>query len=169
MRPKTVHLTMGLSLAVASLLVCTRASAQELQLGSSGSLSSGFEAGGPLALRLARTRLRLGVDARLDESPEDIFEFGALAEVEPHSAFGLDARYARLVGEHFMLDGGVLGMLAPASLYGVGAGLTYRLPISKVAQVTFGPEADFFFLGTDLPAGTVIWQFRFQGGFRVDL
>ena len=78
-------------------------------------------------------------------------------------------RYARKAGEHFIVDAGAIGMLAPASLYGACAGLTYRFPISKKAQVTFGPEADFFFLGSDLPRSLVIWQFRFEGGIRVEL
>ena len=113
--------------------------------------------------------MRLGADLRIDESPEDIFEFGMLAEIEPQSGFGGDIRYARLVGTHFVVDVGFMGILVPSSLYGACAGLTYRLPISKSSQVTFGPEADFFFLGTDLPDNVMLWQMRFQAGFRVDL
>ena len=71
--------------------------------------------------------------------------------------------------QHFVLDAGLLGILAPSSLYGVCAGLTYRLPVSKKSQIELGPEGDFYFLGSDLPDGVVIWQFRLQGGFRVDL
>ena len=108
-------------------------------------------------------------DLRIDESPEDIFEFAMLAEIEPQSGFGGDIRYARMVGEHFVVDAGVMGILVPSSLYGVCAGLTYRLSITKSSQVTFGPEADFFFLGTDLPDNVMLWQMRFQAGFRVDL
>jgi hypothetical protein len=113
--------------------------------------------------------LRIGGDLRIDESPDDILEFALLAEVEPRSGFGADLRYARAAGDHFILDAGLLGILAPASIYGVCAGLTYRLPLSKHAQITLGPEADFYFLGSDLPDGTVIWQMRFQGGLRADL
>jgi hypothetical protein len=111
----------------------------------------------------------LGADIRLDESPKDIFEAGLLAELFPRSGFGADLRYARAASERFVLDAGILGIFAPASLYGVCAGLTYRIPLSKKTQITLGPEGDFFFLGSDLPDGGVLWQVRFQGGVRVDL
>src|SRR5262249_9081487 len=145
------------------------ASAQQYLPGASAGISSGMEGGGQAALRRTRTRLRLGGDLRIDESPEDVFEFGLLAEVEPESGIGADLRYARVVGDRFVLDAGAMAIALPSSLYGACAGLTYRLPISKRSQVTLGPEADFFFLGTDLPDGSVLWQVRFQGGFRVDL
>ncbi len=145
------------------------ASAQEYLIGATGSVSSGMEGGGQLAMRRTRTRLRLGGDLRIDESPEDIFELAMVAEIEPSSGFGGDLRYARRLGTHFLLDAGFLGIVVPSSLYGACAGLTYRLPISKGSEVTFGPEADFFFLGTDLPDNLMLWQLRFQAGFRADL
>jgi hypothetical protein len=145
------------------------ASAQQYLIGGSGAVSSGVEGGSQGALYRTRTRVRLGADLRIDESPDDILEFGLQAEVEPRSGFGADLRYARAASDRFILDAGILGILAPASLYGVCAGLTYRLPLSKRSQITLGPEADFYFLGSDLPDGTVIWQMRFQGGLRVDL
>ncbi len=143
--------------------------AQTYLIGGTGAVSSGIEGGSHGALFRTRTRLRIGGDLRIDESPDDILEFALLAEVEPRSGFGADLRYARAAGDHFILDAGLLGILAPASIYGVCAGLTYRLPLSKHAQITLGPEADFYFLGSDLPDGTVIWQMRFQGGLRADL
>jgi hypothetical protein len=162
----------GLATLLGALIMVTLPSpahAQQYLIGATGSVSSGLEGGGQEAPRRTRSRLRLGGDLRIDESPDDIFEFGVLAEIEPQSGFGGDIRYARLVGTHFVVDAGFMGILAPSSLYGVCAGLTYRLPISKTAQVTFGPEADFFFLGTDLPDNVMLWQMRFQAGFRVDL
>jgi len=143
--------------------------AQQYLIGAEGAVSSGMEGGGGEPMRRTRTRIRLGADLRIDESPDDIFEFGALAEIEPQSAFGGDLRYGRMIGEHFLIDAGFIGILAPSSLYGACAGLTYRLSISKSSQVIFGPEADFFFLGTDLPDNVMLWQLRFEAGFRVDL
>jgi len=146
------------------------ASAQQYLIGADLGVSSGIEGGGAVGgLARARTRLRLGGDLRIDESPDDILEFAALAEVEPRSGFGADVRYARAASDRFFVDAGLLGILAPASLYGACAGLTYRLPISKHTQITLGPEVDLYFLGTDLPDGTVIWEMRIQGGVRVDL
>jgi hypothetical protein len=164
--------TLGLILLVASG-VATRtrvADAQQYLVGASASASSGVEGGGAQnALSRTRTRLRLGGDLRIDESPDDILEFAALAEIEPRSGFGADVRYARAAGERFVVDVGLLAIVAPASLYGACASLKYRLPISKRTQITVGPEADFFFLGSDLPDGTVLWQVRLEGGIRVDL
>lgn len=162
------------SFALAAAAFCAavlpaRAQAQEYLYGADLGLSSGIEGGAEGILRLTRTRLRLGVDARIDESPDDILEVGLLAEIAPRSGFGADARYARMAGEHFVFDAGITSILTPGSLYGACAGVTYRLPISKKVQITLGPEGDFYFLGSDLPDGTVIWQFRLQGGLRVDL
>jgi hypothetical protein len=159
----------GAALSVACVFASLPCLAQQYLIGAGASLSSGLEGGCKVGPWRARTRLRLGGDLRVDESPEDIFGFGLLAEIEPHSAFGADVRYERAVGERFRLDAGVLGILAPSSLYGVSGGLVYRLPISKKAQVELGPEGDVFFLGSDLPDGVVVWQFRLQGGLRVDL
>ncbi len=156
------------SLCVAGALAPSPALAQQYLIGADAGLSSGIEGGGNVGPRLTRTRLRLGADLRIDESPEDIFEFGVLAELTPRSGFGADLRYARAAGDHFRLEAGVLGILAPSSLYGACAALVYRLPISKKAQLEISPEGDFFFLGTDLPDKVVIWQLRLQGGIRVD-
>ena len=146
------------------------AHAQQYLIGGSIAASSGVEGGGSQnALARTRTRLRIGGDVRIDESPDDIFEFAAIAEVEPRSGFGADIRYARAAGDRFVVDVGLLGIVAPASLYGACASFYYRLPISKRTQIVVGPEADFFFLGSDLPDGTVLWELRLQGGLRVDL
>jgi hypothetical protein len=152
-----------------SLFVEGTADAQQYLYGADAAISSGIEGGGDGILRMTRTRLRLGADARIDESPDDILEVGLLAEILPKSGFGADARYARMAGERFVVDVGLTSILTPGSLYGACAGLTYRLPISKKTQVTLGAEGDFYFLGSDLPDGVVIWQLRLQGGLRVDL
>jgi|HubBroStandDraft_6_1064221.scaffolds.fasta_scaffold302644_2 hypothetical protein len=155
--------------AAACLLRAGPAVAQQYILGADVNVSSGLEGGGPNGPTATRTRLRLGGDLRIDESPDDIFQVGLLAELLPKSGFGADLRYARAVGEHYVLDAGGIAILAPSSLYGATAGLTYRLSLSKKTQIELGPEGDFYFLGTDLPDGVVIWQIRFLGGFRADL
>jgi hypothetical protein len=158
------------ALALLSLFAPRHARAQEYIYGASAGVSSGVEGGGPQGvLRMTRTRLRLGVDARINEAPDDILEVGLLAEILPKSGFGADVRYARMAGKRFVLDLGLTSILAPGSLYGACAGLTYRLPLGKTVQITLGPEGDFYFLGSDLPDGVVIWQLRLQGGLRVDL
>ncbi|HSY23375.1 MAG TPA: hypothetical protein VK841_14710 [Polyangiaceae bacterium] len=144
------------------------AHAQQYLIGATGAVSSGIE-GGSVGPYRTRTRLRLGGDVRIDEFPDDIFEVALDAELEPRSSVGADLRYARAASDRIFFDAGIIGILAPSSLYGVVGGVTYRLPLGKKAQITLGPEADFYFLGSDLPDGTVVWELRFQGGFRVDL
>jgi hypothetical protein len=166
---RSVSTLLALAMACASSFTAGEAKAQQYLYGASAGASSGIEGGGDGILRMTRTRLRLGVDARIDEDPDDILEVGLLAEILPKSGFGADVRYARMAGPHFVVDIGLTSILAPGSIYGACAGLTYRLPISKTTQVTLGPEGDFYFLGSDLPDGVVIWQLRLQGGLRVDL
>lgn len=174
MKPASLHpwVRAGVSLASATTVMWAspRASAQEYMYGADAGVSSGIEGGGSKGiLRMPRTRLRIGVDARINEAPADILEVGLLAEILLRSGFGADVRYAHMAGQRFVLDLGLTSILAPSSLYGACAGLTYRLPVSKTVQITIGPEGDFYFLGADLPDGTVIWQLRLQGGLRVDL
>jgi hypothetical protein len=161
--------TWGAAALLGALAVAPPARAQQYLIGADASLSSGVEGGGAEGFYRARTRLRLGADLRVDEFPDDILEASLLAEIEPRSGIGADVRYARMAGDHIVFDAGVLAIVAPASLYGVSGGVTYRLPLSKRVQITFGPEADFFFLGTDLPNATIIWQVRVNGGVRVEL
>lgn len=145
------------------------AAAQQYLLGAAPSVSSGAQGGTVHGTFRARTRLRLGMDARVDEFPEDILEVGLLGELEPRAGFGADVRYARAAGKSFLFDAGALGIVVPESLYGVCASFAFRLPISRKVEVRLGPEADFFFLGSDLPDKTVIWELRLQGGVHVDL
>lgn len=156
--------------ALFAYLCPSRAAAQQYVIGADASISTGAEAGGPFFdVYRARTRLRLGADVHVDEFPDDVFELGLLAELEPKSSVGADVRYARPFGEHFVLDAGALGIVAPRSLVGVCGGVTYRMPLSKGLQLTLGPETDFYFVGSDLPGGTVIWEVRLVGGVRVQL
>jgi hypothetical protein len=120
-------------------------------------------------MAMTRTRVRIAVDARVDESPEDLLLGGLDAEVTPTSGIGADLRYGRMVGDRVVLSAGILGILAPWTLYGACAVFEYRIPIAQRFQITIAPEGDVFFLGTDLPDGTAIWQFRLNGGLRADL
>jgi hypothetical protein len=120
-------------------------------------------------MAMTRTRVRIAVDARVDESPQDVAIVGLDAEVTPTAGIGADLRYGRILGDRVVLSAGILGILAPWSLYGACGVLEYRIPVAKGVQITLAPEADVFFLGTDLPDGTAIWQFRLNGGLRADL
>ena len=163
-----------LSLSAALSVVLTSAAptavAQKYLLGASASGSSGIEGGGPLGtVAQTRTRVRLGGDVRVDESPEDAVLVGLDAEIAASSGIGADLRYGRILSDRFLVNVGVLGIVAPYSLYGAVGAIEYRIPLSKRVQITLSPEGDFFFLGSDLPDGTIIWQVRFNGGLRADL
>ena len=159
-----------MSVALGVVTASSSASAQRYLFGMEAGASSGVEGGGPQGtMALTRTRARIAVDARIDESPEDVVLAGLDAEVTPTAGLGADLRYGRMLGEHVVLSAGVLGILAPWSLYGGCGVFEYRIPIFKGVQITLAPEADVFFLGTDLPDGTAIWQFRLNGGLRADL
>jgi hypothetical protein len=154
-----------------ALLAPSKAGAQQYLLGTSGELATGLEGGGgaETAMYLARLRLRLALDLRVDEFPADIYSVGLLLEVEPHSAFGIDARYMRRLGTRFEVNVGGIAFVAPESLIGPSAGLKYRFSLSSATQVTVGPEVNVFVIGSDLPDGTIVWQALIQAGIHADL
>ena len=155
--------------ACAALLAAPAASAQQWIMNGVASASSGLEGGGGRAQSMGRaqTRVRIGADLAIAESPEDVFGAAVRGAVEPRTAFGLDARYTGVVKERFAFSGGVIGYLQPGSLVGPVAAFEYRHPLSKSFLLTAGPELDVFVLGTDLPDRTVLWQALFQVGLRV--
>ncbi len=133
--------------------------------------SSGLEGGGGRAQTMGRaqTRMRIGAELFVDESPEDVFGGAVLVAVEPRTAFGIDGRYTRIVRERFAFSGGVLAYIQPGTLAGPLAAFEYRLPLSKSFVFTMGPEVNVLVLGSDLPDKTVLWQALFHVGFRVAL
>lgn len=162
---------LALVTAAATLLAAPSAMAQRWVTSGVSTASSGLEGGGGRASATARaqTRMRLGADLAVDESPNDLWGGGILVAVEPRTAFGVDGRYTRLVGEHFGLTAGVMAYLQPGSLFGPLAAAEYRHRLAKSFLLTAGPEANVFLFGTDLPDKTVLWQARFQIGLRVEL
>ena len=131
--------------------------------------ASGVEGGGGRAGSMGRahTRMRLGADLAVDETPEDVFGAAVLVAIEPRTAFGIDARYTRVVREKFAFSAGVIGFLQPNSLVGPVGAFEYRFPIGKSFLLTAGPELNVFVVGNDLPDRTVLWQALFHVGLRV--
>jgi hypothetical protein len=160
------------ALAVATTLSLARpAAAQQYLLGGTAELGSGLVGGGSgsAIIERARTRLRLALDLRVDEFPKDIFAIGMVAEIEPHSSFGIDLRYLRKVSAKVDVNAGAVGFIYPQSLVGPSAGLDYHLKLSEGLDVVIGPELDVFIIGTDLPSNSVLWQALLQAGIHVDL
>ena len=166
---KTIARALSSLVACATMLAAPAASAQKWIMSGVSEASSGIEGGGGRAQSMGRaqTRMRIGADLAVDESPEDIFGAAVLVAVEPRTAFGVDARYTRLVAERFAFSGGVVGYLQPGSLVGPVAAFEYRHPLAKSFVLTAGPELDVFVVGTDLPDRTVLWQALFHVGMRV--
>lgn len=162
----------GSKLCVLVALACgstaETASAQEYLPAATAQAASGLEGGGSGFSR-ARTRIRIGVELRVDESPENGVEAGGIFDLEPRTAFAGELRYVRTVTPKLAVSGGAIGYFVPALLFGPCAGAELRLPLMKKTALAVGPEFAVFALGTDLPDRTVIWQALVQVGVRFDL
>ena len=144
--------------------------AQQLVLAGTADVASGIEVGtymSGMGMRRARTTLRVGVDASVDESPENILAVALLVELEPHATVGADIRLMRNVWKGLAVELGATGYLAPYSLFGGTVGAQYRIPLFKNAWFSLGPSLNAYFIGSDLPANTIVWQGLFRGGLRV--
>jgi hypothetical protein len=162
---------LGSILTCCALTLATgEAAAQRYLWGGSAEVVSGAEGGGGYGapLRRTRTTLRLGGDVRIDETPENVISAAGLVEIEPRTAFGVDARYVRIM-KRFALGAGGIGFLAPSTLFGATADVIYRHPLSASTAFTVGPSVNVFFLGGDLPEEAVFWQVVLRAGFRADL
>lgn len=169
---RSLAIAIGAAGAAGALaLAPSPARAQQWQLGGEATVSTGLEGGGDPrgVFRRTRTTMRVGVDARVDERPNEIFSAGLLMEVEPRTSFGLDVRYGRLLSPHWTVDAGAVGFLKPETLFGVTAGATMRDRPGRGFAFTVGPRINVFFLGSDLPTGRPIWQVLVCGGVHVDL
>lgn len=159
------------ALCLATTFAATTASAQQYKLSAYGGLSTGVEGGGSgsFGLRRARTMLRLGGDAAVDEFPSEIVGLYAVAEIEPHASFGAEARYMHMLGISNVVHVGAIGLLAPYTLFGGNAGFAHRFNFSKSIALEAGPTFQVFFIGSDLPDNSVIWQGLLQVGIHANL
>lgn len=159
---------LGPATALTLLLAAPAAQAQRWVASGLAEASSGIEGGGGRDSTMTRapTRMRLGADLAVDEDPANVFGAAVLLAIEPRTAFGVDARYTRVVGERFAFSAGAAMYFQPGSLFGPLAAAEYRHPLSKMFVFTVGPEADVFVLGSDLPDRTVLWQALFKVGVR---
>jgi hypothetical protein len=156
--------------ALAIALAAPPARAQRLLLAADVDAASGVEGGtylGGVGIRRARTTLRFGVDGSIDETPENIVAAALLIELEPHASLGAEVRLMRNVWKGLTLEIGATGYLAPATLFGATVGATYRIPLFSTFSFTIGPALNGYFIGSDLPSGTILWQGLVRGGLRV--
>ncbi len=157
---------MNKSLAIMGLLLAsTTASAQQYLPAGLVELASGLESGGG-GFQRARTRLRVGVELRVDEDEENGIAGAALIDLEPKSSFGGDFRYIHAFSPKFALSAGGIAYLAPATLLGPCAAMDFRF--GKKMQFTVGPEATAFVVGSDLPDNRIVWQALVHWGLRAN-
>ena len=148
------------------------AEAQQLHAAGAADVIFGIEGGGSgyaSGIRRTRTRLRLGAEGYIDESPRHWLGIGALVELEPRAAFGADLRYLLRVRESMVLHAGVTTILAPNYMIGGTFGYAYRRELSKDLELNVNPLVNVYFLGGDLPTDTVIWQGMISVGARFGL
>jgi hypothetical protein len=146
--------------------------AQDFPIGASVDVYSGIEGGGKglaKGIRRAPTLFRFGGEMALSDWPGPRIGAAVLLEIEPRTAVGADLRYLHLVGERFALHLDGRAIIAPSTLFGAAAGGEARLPLHKRFSLTFGPTLSAFFVGNDLPQGTVIFQGLFHVGVHVHL
>jgi hypothetical protein len=163
-----IHVSLLSVLGLLAIALPSTAHAQQYLPAGSAYLGSGVEGGGREFQR-SRTRLKVGLELRIDEDPENGLSAAGLLDVAPRTAFGADFRYVRRIGPKFAVSAGGVGYFVPAILVGPCAGLEVRVPTFYKTYLALGPEIAVFAFGTDLPDRTVIWQALFQAGFRVDL
>lgn len=166
MKARLVRLAVAIGVVLALLGLARTASAQELLVAGSATAASGIESAGKGVAR-ARTRLRVGAELRVDESPKDGVAFAAIVDLEPRAAFGADLRYVRMLSEKLAVNAGAIGYAAPGTLLGAVAGVEVRVKVSTSAAIVVAPEVTVFFLGTDLPDNNIFWQGLVGGGVRV--
>jgi len=166
------------SVMAATVLVVTvaawPAAAQQWQLGGQLGAGTGLEGGDPgtgeTSFRRARTRIQVGLDARVDETPELGYGFLGFAEVEPHVGVGAELRLSRRFGSRASGFVGGIGVLAPHTLVGGSFGIQLLIPADSDSSSWFvEPAFAALPLGTDLPGDKVLFWGMLTMGIHVEL
>lgn len=155
---------------LALALVAPPASAIEPVLGAVGEAGSGVELGGgngSLLAQRARTQLRAGVELALDDRKIDAVRALVIGEIEPRPAVGFDVEWCHHLSKTLFLQAGVVGFIAPQSMFGVTAGMRIQIPMGTHVKLMFGPQLAGFFFGTDVPDGTVVIHGLLMAGIDV--
>jgi hypothetical protein len=136
-------------------------------------LGTGLEGGdsgaGKLGWRRARLRITTGVDLRNDESQADALGFRAFAELEKRATLGGEARYERWLSHNVGAYAGLIGEIAPETLFGGSVGATLVLPLGKRAGLFLEPSFSVMPVGSDLPSKAPLIWLLFAVGIKVGL
>ncbi len=144
-----------------AVLWATSASAQQWQFDGRVGAGTGVEAGDPgsgsTEFRRARTRLLAAVSATIDERPENAYEFGLFAEVEPHTSLGAGLRLSRDLGMQTRGFVGAVGVIAPNTLLGGEFGVrTLLADTPDASTLFFEPSVAIIPLGSDIAGDQVL-------------
>jgi hypothetical protein len=142
-------------------LVCWPAAAQaqswvsDVQL----SLASGLEGGdtglGP-GWQRARTRVVVGLDLGNDETPYEAYGVRAFVEMERSVTVGAEVGYLRWVAPRLNVFFGGVAVLAPDTLFGATAAVTYVWPLSKRLGIPIWGSLNALPFGSDRSGNSVI-------------
>lgn len=169
MTPKATRVTALLL----SLTVARAAFGQRLLAGAGVGIGSGLERSDvseERPLRIARTRIIVPVDLRIDEDPKQGLGLVGLFEVAPRVSVGADLRYIRWFGGNVVGFVGVTSVLAPETLFGVDFGLDFYLPKRPSDFALFlEPSFAAMMLGSDLPDDRVLLWALIAVGVHADL
>jgi hypothetical protein len=136
-------------------------------------LGTGLEGGDPgtgsLEWQRARLRVIAGIDLRSDEDEAEGMGFRAFAEVEKRGSVGGEARYTKWMSRAIGVHGGILGTVAPETLFGAGVGATLMIPMGRRFGVYVEPTFSALPLGSDLPGDTILMWALLSAGVRLGL
>ena len=169
MTPKATRVTALLL----SLTVARAAFGQRLLIGAGAGVGSGLERSDvseERPLRIARTRIIVPIDLRVDEDPKQGIGVVGLFEVAPRVSLGADLRYLRWFSGSVVGFVGVSGVLAPETLLGIDVGLDFYLPKRPSGLSLFiEPSLAAMVLGSDLPDDRVLLWALIAVGAHADL
>jgi hypothetical protein len=138
-----------------------RANAQSWMEDVQLSLASGLEGGSTgtgVGWQRARTRIELGLDLGNDESGTEAYGVRTFAELERTLSVGAEVGYVRWVIPELSVFFGVVGVLAPKTLFGGTAAANYVFPLGKRLGLGVWSSLNVLPLGSDRPgSGAVMW------------
>lgn len=137
------------------------------QLGAGSGLEGGDPGTGKYEWNRARVRIVAGLDMQNDEDESAALGFRAFAELEKRGSAGGEARYIRWLSRHFGVHAGVIGTVAPETLFGGGIGAT--LVVGNRSGLFIEPAFYALPLGSDLPDGSVLMWGLLTAGVRLAL
>jgi hypothetical protein len=123
-------------------------------------VGTGFEGGdagkGSIGWRMARLRIVGGLDMRTDEDHSDGVGVRVFAEIQKRGGIGAEARYERWISPRFGAFAGLIGTVAPETLFGGGFGARFSIPIGSRAGIFIEPAFYALPVGSDLPGKSVL-------------